>query len=153
MNDVELSGLIRDTRVNLRRLHSTYAFLNTLADNGGAYGIEWVKNHLCVDEDVINFLVSEDKLLAIEVSGITLYPAFQFSEERGIIFGLSELLPLLDGFSDRMKYSFFIEDVGSRFGGTSLVTRVADMLNTHPDTLVMGELKVLARNYGTQNPV
>jgi hypothetical protein len=85
---------------------------------------------------------------------------FQFTDEegisdKGVLRGVAELLTMLSSFSDRMKYSFFMEQIlswmGSNPAGRSFT--VAEVLKGNPDEKVMNELRRLARNYGTQNAV
>lgn len=85
---------------------------------------------------------------------------FQFTDEeeisdKGVLRG-GQLLPLLSSFSDRMKYSFFMEQRNAVLDGLNPAGRaftVAEALKGNPDEKVMNELRRLARNYSTQNAV
>ena len=70
--------------------------------------------------------------------------------------GVAELLTMLSSFSDRMKYSFFMEQRNTVLDGLNPAGHsftVAEVLKGNPDEKVMNELRRLARNYGTQNAV
>lgn len=70
--------------------------------------------------------------------------------------GVAELLPMLSSFSDRMKYSFFMEERNTVLDGLTPAGRtftIAEVLKGNSDAEVMDELRRLARNYGTQNAV
>jgi hypothetical protein len=102
-----------------------------------------------------------DQLLALDIDGEFYYPVFQFTDEegisdKGVLRGVAELLTMLSSFSDRMKYSFFMEQRNTVLDGLNPAGRsftVAEVLKGNPDEKVMNELRRLARNYGTQNAV
>ncbi|SUQ37546.1 Uncharacterised protein [Yersinia ruckeri] len=68
---------------------------------------------------------------------------------------MDELIPLLQNFSDRMKYSFFMKKRNTTLDGLNPKGReftVAQLLKEKPNEIVMNELKRLARLEGTQDP-
>ena len=144
----------------IRRLKSKTMFINTLAKHGGVLSSAETAELLGVSKVTIKKKKDTDKLLALNIDGEFYYPIFQFTEEttiseKGVLKGVAELLPLLSQYSDRMKYSFFMEARSTVLTGVDPKRgsfAVADLLKEVPSDIVMQELARLARLYGSQDP-
>lgn len=144
-----------------RRLHSKALFLQTLENDGGIYNSAEAAKMLGKSKPTVKTWKDTEQLLALDIDGEFFYPVFQFTDEegisdRGVLRGVAELLPMLSRFSDRMKYSFFMEQRNTVLDGLTPAGgafTVAEILKSNPDEKVMNELRRLARNYGTQNAI
>lgn len=68
---------------------------------------------------------------------------------------MKELLAHLGKFSDRMQYSFFMEERNTVLDGypsNGKPFTVAEVLRSNPAPMVMEELHRLARLFGSQDP-
>ena len=156
-----INRLTQEKKRQQRRLHSKGLFLQTLDDDGGIYNSAKAAEILGRSKPTVIAWKDAGRLLALEIDGEFYYPVFQFTDDesisdKGVLRGLAELMPFLDGFSDRMKYSFFMEERNTVLNGLSPAGRpftVADILKSSPDEKMMEELRRLARNYGTQNAI
>ena len=144
-----------------RRLHSKALFLQRLENDGGVYTSAKAAEMVGKSKPTVKTWKDTDQLLALDIDGEFYYPVFQFTDEegisdKGVLRGVAELLTMLSSFSDRMKYSFFMEQRNTVLDGLNPAGRsftVAEVLKGNPDEKVMNELRRLARNYGTQNAV
>lgn len=156
-----VNSLTPEKKRQQRRLHSKALFLQTLENDGGVYNSAKAAEMLGKSKPTIKTWKDTDQLLALDIDGEFYYPVFQFTDEegisdKGVLRGVAELLPMLSAFSDRMKYSFFMEQRNTVLDGLPPAGRaftVAEVLIGNPDEKVMHELRRLARNYGTQNAV
>jgi hypothetical protein len=156
-----VNSLTPEKKRQQRRLHSKALFLQTLENDGGIYNSATAAKMLGRSKPTVKTWKDTDQLLALDIDGEFYYPVFQFTDEegtsdKGVLQGVAELLPMLSSFSDRMKYSFFMEPRKTVLDGLTPAGRmftVADVLKSNPDEKVMNELRRLARNYGTQNAV
>lgn len=156
-----VNSLTPEKKRHQRRLHSKALFLQTLEKDGGVYSSAEAAEVLGRSKPTVKTWKDTGRLVALDIDGEFFYPVFQFTDEegisdKGVLQGVAELLPMLSSFSDRMKYSFFMEERNSVLNGLSPAGRtftVADVLKSNPDEKVMNELRRLARNYGTQNAV
>lgn len=156
-----VNSLTPEKKRQQRRLHSKALFLQTLENDGGVYNSAKAAEMLGKSKPTIKTWKDTDQLLALDIDGEFYYPVFQFTDEegisdKGVLRGVAELLPMLSAFSDRMKYSFFMEQRNTVLDGLTPAGRaftVAEVLKGNPDEKVMHELRRLARNYGTQNAV
>lgn len=146
-----------------RRLLSKAMFLDTLEKDGGIYSSAKAAEILGKTKTTVKNWKDAGQLLALEIDGEFYYPAFQFTDDesisdKGVLRGVAELLGLLkeQGFSDRMQYSFFMEERNTVLNGLSTTGRpytVAGILKSRPDPALMDELHRLARVYGSQDAI
>ncbi|MBE9778538.1 hypothetical protein GVI01_10620 [Escherichia coli] len=156
-----VNSLTPEKKRQQRRLHSKALFLQTLENDGGAYNSARAAEILGRSKPTVKTWKDTGRLLALDIDGEFYYPVFQFTDEegisdKGVLRGVAQLLPLLSSFSDRMKYSFFMEQRNAVLDGLNPAGRaftVAEVLKGNPDEKVMNELCRLARHYGTQNAV
>lgn len=156
-----VNSLTPEKKRHQRRLHSKALFLQTLEKDGGVYSSVEAAEVLGRSKPTVKTWKDTGRLVALDIDGEFFYPVFQFTDEegisdKGVLQGVAELLPMLSSFSDRIKYSFFMEERNTVLNGLSPAGRtftVADVLKGNPDEKVMNELRRLARNYGTQNAV
>ncbi len=140
-----------------RRLHSKALFLQTLKNDGGVYSSAEAADILGKTKTTVKNWKDAGRLLALDIDGEFYFPVFQFTDdeyvsEKGILKGVPELLQLLNNFSDRMKYSFFMEERTTVLDGLLPAGRsftVAEVLKSNPSKEVWNELQRLARVYGT----
>lgn len=164
-----LSNYVKDQTINeitpekkkqLRRIKSKIMFNETLVKHGGVWSSTKVADLLGVSKVTIKNKKDAGKLLALNLDGEFYFPVFQFTEdekisEKGVLKGVAELLSLIVNLSDRMQYSFFMEDRSVVIDGVEPKGRtftVAELLKTGPSLKVMQELFRLARLYGSQDP-
>ncbi|HAP0441327.1 TPA: hypothetical protein QHB96_003821 [Citrobacter freundii] len=152
----------REKKTQLRRLYSKALFIQMLEKDGGIYSSARAAEVLGKTKTTVKNWKDAGRLLAIEIDGEFYFPAFQFTEDkpvsdRGVLKGLPELLQALqkqERFSDRMQYSFFMEERNTVLNGLQPAGRtftVASLLRSAPEPAVMDELHRLARVYGTQD--
>lgn len=143
-----------------RRLKSKVMFAQTLKDDGGVLSTAEAADALGKTKTTVNTWRKNGKLLALELDGEFYYPTFQFAENKknsdeGVLKGLKELQSHLGNFSDRYKYSFFMEERNTVLNGFKSkrdTFTVAEVLKSNPGAIVMEELLRLARLYGSQDP-
>jgi hypothetical protein len=151
-----------EKNTQLRRLYSKALFMQTLEQDGGIYSSAKAAEVLGKTKTTVRNWKDAGRLLAVEIDGEFYFPAFQFTEEKpisdkGVLKGLPELLQSLQtngNFSDRMQYSFFMEERNTILNGLLPAGRsftVADVLKTAPGAQLMAELHRLVRVYGTQD--
>ncbi|EJZ3076446.1 hypothetical protein GQM22_19015 [Escherichia coli] len=156
-----VNSLTPEKKRHQRRLYSKAQFLQTLEKDGGVYSSAEAADILGRSKPTVKTWKDTGRLLALDIDGEFYYPVFQFTDEegisdKGVLRGVAELLPMLSSFSDRMKYSFFMEERNTVLDGLTPAGRtftIAEVLKGNPDAKVMDELRRLARNYGTQNAV
>lgn len=156
-----VNSLTPEKKRQQRRLHSKALFLQTLENDGGIYTSAEAAKILGRSKPTVKTWKDTDRLLALDIDGEFYYPVFQFTDEegisdKGVLRGVAELMPMLSNFSDRMKYSFFMEQRNTVLDGLTpagCTFTVAEVLKGNPDEKVMNELRRLARNYGTQNAI
>ena len=156
-----VNSLTPEKKRQQRRLHSKALFLQRLENDGGVYTSAKAAEMVGKSKPTVKTWKDTDQLLALDIDGEFYYPVFQFTDEegisdKGVLRGVAELLTMLCSFSDRMKYSFFMEQRNTVLDGLNPAGRsftVAEVLKGNPDEKVMNELRRLARNYGTQNAV
>ncbi|EPC9414998.1 hypothetical protein ACR3SC_004234 [Klebsiella variicola] len=156
-----VNSLTPEKKRQQRRVHSKALFLQTLENDGGAYNSARAAEILGRSKPTVKTWKDTGRLLALDIDGEFYYPVFQFTDEegisdKGVLRGVAELMPMLSSFSDRMKYSFFMEERNTVLDGLNPAGRtftIAEVLKGNPDAKVMNELRRLARNYGTQNAV
>ncbi|WP_282497939.1 hypothetical protein [Pantoea stewartii] len=156
-----INGLTPEKKRQDRRLRSKALFLQTLENDGGVYNSAEAAETVGKSKPTIKSWKDNNQLLALEIDGEFYFPVFQFTDEenisdKGVLRGMAELLPMLNRFSDRMKYSFFMEERNT--GLDELIPEgrtftVAEVLKNNPGEKGMNELRRLARNYGTQNAI
>lgn len=140
-----------------RRLHSKALFLQILENDGGVYSSAEAADILGKTKTTVKNWKDAGRLLAIDIDGEFYFPVFQFTDdesvsEKGVLKGVPELLQMLNSFSDRMQYSFFMEERTTVLNGLLPAGRrftVAEVLKSNPSKEVWGELQRLARVYGT----
>lgn len=155
------NSLTPEKKRHQRRLRSKALFLQTLEKDGGVYSSAEAADILGRSKPTVKTWKDTGRLLALDIDGEFYYPVFQFTDEegisdKGVLRGVAELLPMLSSFSDRMKYSFFMEERNTVLDGLTPAGgtfTIAEVLKGNPDAKVMDELRRLARNYGTQNAV
>jgi hypothetical protein len=143
-----------------RRLKSKIMFTQTLAADGGVLSTAEAATTLGKTKTTVNTWRKNGRLLAIDLDGDFYYPIFQFTDdekvsEDGVLKGVKELLAHLGQFSDRMQYSFFMEERNTVLDGypsNGKPFTVAEVLRSNPDPMVMEELHRLARLFGSQDP-
>lgn len=156
-----VNNMTQEKKRQQRRLHSKALFLQTLENDGGVYNSAKAAETLGRSKPTVKAWKDTCRLLALEIDGEFYYPVFQFTDEehisdRGVLRGVAELLPMLKGFSDRMQYSFFMEERNTVLNGLSPAGRtftVAEVLNGNPGKELLEELRRLARNYGKQDAI
>lgn len=144
----------------LRRAKSKMMFMEKLKENGGVLNSTETAAVLGKTKTTVRNWRMEGHLLALDIDGEFFYPTFQFTDidtisDKGILKGVPELLKLINQFSDRMKYSFFIEKRHTVLEGYTPPAEgytVIDILKSDPEPTLMRELERLARLYGTQDP-
>ncbi|ROP56350.1 hypothetical protein EDF81_3905 [Enterobacter sp. BIGb0383] len=143
-----------------RRLKSKIMFAQTLEADGGVLSTAETAEALGKTKTTVNTWRKNGRLLALDLDGEFYYPIFQFTDDEkisdeGVLKGLKALLSHLDKFSDRMQYSFFMEErntVLDGFNPKGNTYTVADVLKSNPDPVVMEELHRLGRLFGSQDP-
>ncbi|QWA10551.1 hypothetical protein GTU79_25695 [Sodalis ligni] len=159
MKNRAISSMTTEKNRQLRRLHSKALFLQTLEKDGGVYNSAQAAEILGKTKTTVRNWKDAGQLLALEIDGEFYYPVFQFTEaeaisDKGVLKGVPELLKDLVGFSDRMRYSFFMEERNTVLNGlipAGRVFTIAEILKNKPDQELMAELHRLARVYGTQD--
>ncbi|TCL06093.1 hypothetical protein [Sodalis ligni] len=159
MKNRAVSSMTTEKNRQLRRLHSKALFLQTLEKDGGVYNSAQAAEILGKTKTTVRNWKDAGQLLALEIDGEFYYPVFQFTEadsisDKGVLKGVPELLKDLKGFSDRMRYSFFMEERNTVLNGlipAGRVFTIAEILKNKPDQELMAELHRLARVYGTQD--
>ncbi|MEI7239994.1 hypothetical protein WCU73_00160 [Pectobacterium brasiliense] len=154
-----VSSMTKEKRQQQRRLYSKALFLETLEKDGGVYNSAEAAEILGRTKTTVKNWKDSHQLLALEIDGEFYYPVFQFTDderisEKGVLRGVSEILPLLKNFSDRMQYSFFMEERNNVLNGISPPGRtftVAEILRHNPGKELWAEIHRLARIYGTQD--
>ena len=153
-----ISTLTKEKKRHERRLISKCLFLDTLEKDGGVYNSLQAAKILGKTKTTVKNWKDANQLLAIEIDGDFFYPVFQFTDNedisvKGVLKGVSELLPLLGKFSDRLQYSFFMEKRTTRLKGLQPERQytVAEILKENPGESLMEELRRLARNYASQD--
>lgn len=144
----------------LRRVKSKLMFAQTLEDDGGVLSTAEAAEALGKTKTTVNTWRKNGKLLAIDLDGEFYYPIFQFTDDEknsdgGVLKGLKALLGYLGEFSDRMQYSFFMEERNTVLNGFKSkrgTFTVADVLKSNSGVIVMDELLRLARLFGSQDP-
>lgn len=144
----------------LRRAKSKSMFLARLNQDGGYLSSAETAESLGITKTTVRNWKEQGNLFAIKLDNEFVYPIFQFTDEehisnKGVLKGLPELLKLINTFSDRMQYSFFMEKrhvVLNGFKPTKKSYTVIDVLKTNPNSEVMEELYRLARLHGSQDP-
>ncbi|OBU03546.1 helix-turn-helix domain-containing protein [Morganella psychrotolerans] len=144
----------------LRRVKSKIMFAQTLEADGGVLSTAEAADALGKTKTTVNTWRKNRKLLAIDLDGEFYYPIFQFTDDEknsdgGVLKGLKALLDHLRKFSDRMQYSFFMEERNTVLNGFKPKRNtftVAEVLKSNSDGIVMDELLRLARLFGTQDP-
>lgn len=142
-----------------RRLYSKALFLQALEKDGGVYNSVQAAKILGKTKTTVRNWKDAGQLLALDIDGEFYFPVFQFTDdervsEKGVLRGIAELLPMLRKFSDRMQYSFFMEERNTVLNGLSPAGRtftVAEVLKNNPSKELQAELQRLARIYGTQD--
>jgi hypothetical protein len=156
-----VTGITKEKNRLLRRLKSKAMFEETLRNDGGVLSTTEAAGVLGKTKTTVNTWKNEGKLLAINIDGEFVYPVFQFTDDerlsdKGVLRGVHALLKQLGSFSDRMQYSFFMENRNTPLAGFNHATTtytVAEVLKSNPSPLVMDELQRLARHYGSQDPL
>ncbi|SMG60631.1 hypothetical protein [Cedecea sp. NFIX57] len=151
--------LTKEKKRHLRRVHSKAMFLARLEQDGGVYSSAKAAEVLGRTKTTVKNWKDSGQLLAVEIDGEFFYPAFQFTDDerisdRGVLKGLSGLLKQLKNCSDRIQYSFFVEERNTVLKGLSpagCTFSVIEILKEDPDDELMAELHRLARVYGTQD--
>ncbi len=158
MKNRAVTSMTTEKNRQLRRLYSKALFLQTLEKDGGVYNSAQAAEILGKTKTTVRNWKDVGQLLALEIDGEFYYPVFQFTDAesisyRGVLKGVPELLKNLKGFSDRMQYSFFMEERNSVLNGllpAGRVFTIAEILKNKPGQVLMAELHRLARVYGTQ---
>ncbi|XBS70246.1 hypothetical protein ABK905_02935 [Acerihabitans sp. KWT182] len=161
MKNRAIGSMTKEKSRQLRRLHSKALFFDTLEKDGGVHSSAEAAEILGKTKTTVRNWKESGQLLALEIDGEFYYPVFQFTDvesisDKGVLKGLPELLKNLKGFSDRMQYSFFMEERNTVLNGLSPPGRVftiAEILKNKPGQELMAELHRLARVYGTQDAV
>jgi hypothetical protein len=157
-----LGSITPEKKKLYRRLKSKAMFNETLASHGGVLSSAEAAKQLGVSKVTVKKKKDTNKLLALKIDDEFYYPIFQFTEEnniseKGVLKGVAELLPYLESFSDRMKYSFFMGKRQDPVYGIDLESgssyTVASLLKSNPSKMVMEDIFRLARLFGTQDSV
>ena len=143
-----------------RRLKSKIMFAQTLEADGGVLSTAEAAEALGKTKTTVNTWRKNGRLLALDLDGEFYYPIFQFTDDEsisdeGVLRGMKELLGYLEKFSDRMQYSFFMEERNAVLDGfkpQGNTYTVADVLKGNPGPIAMAELHRLARLFGSQDP-
>jgi hypothetical protein len=146
-----------------RRLQSRVIFNETLVSHGGVLSSAEAAEQLGISRVTVKKRKDTNTILALKIDGKFCYPVFQFTEEdnisdKGILKGVASLLPHLESFSDRMKFSFFMGKRQDPICGIALEDcssgyTVASLLKLKPSETVMKEVFRLVRTFGTQGAV
>ncbi|MCP9269729.1 hypothetical protein M5U04_16990 [Xenorhabdus sp. XENO-1] len=142
-----------------RRLKSKAMFMDTLKQHGGVLSSSEAAEQLGVSKVTIKKRKDTGKLLALNIDGEFYFPVFQFTDDKrisdnGVLKGLAKLLPQLKGFSDRLQYSFFMEERNTVLDGVfpkGKVFTVTQLLKEGVSDTVMQELEWLVRLYCSQD--
>lgn len=156
-----VNSMTQEKKRQQRRLYSKALFLQTLEKDGGVYSSAKAAEILGRTKPTVKTWKDTCRLLALDIDGEFYYPVFQFTEEerisdKGVLRGVAELLPMLKTFSDRMQYSFFMEERNTVLNGLSPAGgkfTVAEVLKNNPGEQLLEELRRLARNYGKQDAI
>lgn len=159
MHQRALNAMTPEKKKLLRRKVSKAKFLQTVEQDGGAYTSAETAEQLGCSKVTVKNKKDAYKLLALNIDGEFCYPVFQFTgdadvSENGVLKGVPELLAQLQGMSDRMQYSFFLEERTTPLNGLTPAGRtytVAGLLKEGPDAVLMAEIHRLARLYGKQD--
>ncbi|EJL93197.1 hypothetical protein [Pantoea sp. GM01] len=154
-----LKAMTPEKKKLLRRQVSKAMFLSTVEQDGGLYTSAETAKLLGFSKVTIKAKKDAHKLLALNIDGEFCYPVFQFTgdadnSEDGVLRELPQLLALLQDVSDRMQYSFFMEERNTPLNGLKPAGRtytIAGLLNEKPDADLMAEIYRLARLYGKQD--
>ncbi|TXE57050.1 helix-turn-helix domain-containing protein [Serratia nematodiphila] len=152
--------LTKEKNRQLRLLKSKAMFGETLHKDGGVYSSLEAAQLLGKSKPTVTSWRNKGKLLSVKIDGEYFYPVFQFTNDPlisvdGVLKGIQPLIEHLSQFSDRMKYSFFMEKRSSGLEGfiqTGKTYTVVDILMQNPGPELMKELIRLARLYGSQDP-
>lgn len=158
--DRAIKSQTKEKKRLLRRLKSKLMFVETLEKDGGVLTTAEAADALGKTKTTVNTWRRNGRLLALDLDGEFYYPVFQFTDDErisddGVLKGVKELLAHLGKFSDRMQYSFFMEDRNTVLNGYSPEGNsftVAEVLRSNPSPIVMEELYRLARLFGSQDP-
>jgi hypothetical protein len=160
IKELAINAPTPEKKIQARRLYSKALFHAKLKEHGGVYSSAKVAEIINRSKVTVKNNKDNNKLLALDLDGEFYYPVFQFVEDESktsshrILKGIDKLLPLLDRFSDRMKYSFFMKKRNTVLNGVYPKGReftVAQLLQENPNEVVMEELMRLARLEGTQD--
>ena len=154
-----LKAMTPEKKKLLRRQVSKAMFLSTVEQDGGMYTSAETAKLLGFSKVTIKAKKDAYKLLALKIDGEFCYPVFQFTgdaknSEDGVLKGLPKLLAQLQGVSDRMQYSFFMEERNTPLNGLKPAGRsytIAELLKENPDAGLMAEIYRLARLFGKQD--
>lgn len=161
MKNRAVNAMTKEKKRQQRRLHSKALFLQMLENDGGVYSSAEAADQIGKSKVTVKSWKDNGRLLALEIDGEFCYPVFQFTEEenisdKGVLRGIADLLPEIKEFSDRMQYSFFMEERNTVLNGLNPAGQpftVAGVLRMGPNKELVKELHRLARNYGRQEPL
>ncbi|HCT7898612.1 TPA: helix-turn-helix domain-containing protein [Enterobacter cloacae] len=156
-----ITSQTKEKKRQLRRLKSKAMFEEILLADGGVYSSLEAAQLLGKSKPTVTSWREKGKLLSVKIDGEFFYPVFQFTDDPrvsadGVLRGIQPLMENLPPFSDRMKYSFFMEKRNSGLEGfvpPGKAYTVVDILKQNPDSELMNELIRLARLYGSQDPI
>jgi len=140
------------------RVRSRARFFDNISENGGLFTSAESARILGVSKVTVKKKKDENKLLALNLNGEFVYPAFQFSldenSEKGVLKGMAEILPNLTRLSDVMQYGFFVQKRNLLDGllpeGEEYT--VVDMMKNGISDSELESIIRLSKNFGSQDP-
>jgi len=148
---------IEKKRLN-NRIRSRASFFDNIRKNGGLFTSSESASILGVSKVTVKKKKDENKLLALNLNGEFVYPAFQFSldenSEKGVLKGMAEILPNLTRFSDVMRYGFFVQkrNVLDSLLPDGEEYTVVDMMKNGLSDSELESIIRLSKNFGSQDP-
>lgn len=153
---------ISETTIEKKRLNnrvlSRARFFDNIRENGGLFTSAEAADILGVSKVTVKKKKDENKLLALNLNGEFVYPAFQFSldenSEKGVLKGMAEILPNLARFSDVMQYGFFVQkrNVLNSCLPEGEEYTIVDMLKNGIIDSELESVLRLSKSFGSQDP-
>ncbi|EPJ56182.1 MAG: hypothetical protein OFPI_00730 [Osedax symbiont Rs2] len=159
MSEKTVSEITPEKKRLNNRLRSRTRFFDNIRENGGLYTSAEVAKLLGVSKVTVKKKKDTSKLLALDLNGEFVFPAFQFTvddefSEKGILKGVAEILPNLTHLSDVMQYGFFVQKRNvldsSVLEGKEFT--IISMLKNGVNGNDLQSIIRLTKTFGTQDP-
>ncbi|MFT6903160.1 MAG: murein L,D-transpeptidase YafK [Colwellia sp.] len=138
------------------RVRSKVKFFENISNNGGLFTSAEVAKLLGVSKVTVKKKKDTNKLLALNLDGEFVYPAFQFSfddnSEKGVLKGMAEIISNITEFSDVMQYGFFVQKRNMLNSYVSEEYTVKEMLEHGISDDDLKSIIRLSKTFGTQDP-